>query len=146
MIHRENLKKMIDFMETIPEEYIKMSKFREADETSIECDSVGCVIGWCTTLDKENIAKNFINDDNVIEFNLWINSFLKLDELKDRQIWLFMFGEIWDDNKEYIINRMKYIHYLSSILEHKKKLPLVEDILGYYEDDIINDEIKKIIG
>ena len=128
-LNRENLSRMIDFMKTVPEEHIKMSNFRDTDEPTIECKSAGCVIGWCTTLDKENIAKNFINDDNVIEFNLWIEEFLNLKSVYETGIWDFMFSGFWNDNKVFILNRMEYVYYKSLTMKNYELNTFLDDLM-----------------
>jgi len=149
-LNRENLKKMMDFVKTIPEEFIEMEEFRQTDETTIECKSSGCIIGWCTELDKENITKNFIDsEDNCILFYDWSFNFLNLELKDDQSIWEFMFAYHWSNNKQLILNRMNYIYYKSLNTEMDKLNVETSGLIMFSEqaiDELISIEMRELIS
>lgn len=50
-MNKELLLKMADHIETIPQEYFDMGRFRADDDCeSISCNSVGCALGHCIHL------------------------------------------------------------------------------------------------
>jgi len=119
-VNRENLLRMINYMEKVPKHLIDMSNFRNGDRSDVECKSVGCIIGWCTALDKENILKNYLDVQNNIRFEDWSHDFLNMVLILDYIIWEFMFGSHWSNKKDLIINRMKYVYYKNGLIDKKE--------------------------
>ena len=100
-----NLKRMFNHMlENVPEDMIQMNSYRTEKYDTHWCNSVGCVIGHCTILDKwENIPKNYINK---INFEIWSENFTGLISYTNN--WKWCFGPLWQDEKEQILLRLKY--------------------------------------
>lgn len=71
-INLVNLQRMADHIKTIQQEMFDMDVYRSGQEKYAECDSVGCIIGHCTVLDKENLP---INSFGKIMFGCWIEQF-----------------------------------------------------------------------
>jgi len=53
-----NLQRMANYIRTIPQEQFDMSNYRNVRSKTPECNSVGCVIGHCTILDKKLFEKH----------------------------------------------------------------------------------------
>lgn len=119
----ENLKKMADYVVTIDKEKILMNRFRVTDKKNIECDSVGCVIGHCTVLDRENIIKNYLDENYVILFHKWSLNFTGLRGNE----WDWCFGASWYKVDNTPIGASKRINYL---LEHGLPKNWYEQMIG----------------
>lgn len=61
-MNKENLLKIADYIETVPQEMFDMDVYRDGDDYSIECNSVGCVIGHSTILFPEIAEKHRIKE------------------------------------------------------------------------------------
>jgi len=91
-MNRENLNKMADYIETIPQEKFNMATYRTGESIKHECDTVGCVIGHCTVLDKNPLPMDYIGD---IAFYAWSKEFTGLDP--DSSEWAYLFASEWED-------------------------------------------------
>lgn len=98
-MRKKNLRRMADYIETIPQEKFRMSVFRishnfEKTESPI-CDTVGCIIGHCTALDMDNVRERFTNG-MLIDFGKWSEEFtgLKYDE----EEYIYLFSQSWEVN------------------------------------------------
>lgn len=92
-MNRHNLQRMVEYLKTVREEGFCMAQYRDLDsnKSTPECDSVGCVIGWCTVLDEEkNIPRDKYGD---ISFGQWSKSFTGLDI--DSPEWDWCFSSRW---------------------------------------------------
>jgi hypothetical protein len=86
-MNKENLLKMADYIETIPQEYFNMQFFRQELKKYHKCNSVGCIIGHCTILDEEENFPRYVNGD--IDFNKWSKQFTGIDLYSDSYLYLF---------------------------------------------------------
>lgn len=83
-MNKKNLKNLLKWAETnIPKEQFDMEVFREGQEQTPQCDSVGCMVGWATGAFvedfKDDTYKDFLGDISFIrwsmnKFDLSINS------------------------------------------------------------------------
>lgn len=88
-MNKENLKRMAEYIATIPQDKFDMKYFREPGGSceTHECNSVGCVIGHCTILDDwDNISKDI---NGRINFSAWSRQFAGLDGFSDEWVWCF---------------------------------------------------------
>lgn len=108
-MNKENLLRMADYIETIPQEQFDMEVFREGGRTSPKCNSVGCIIGHCTALDDpENLPRYFYGE---IDFDLWSEKFTGIG-LFSRD-WRYLFGGGWAKNDNTPTGAVKRIrHYV----------------------------------
>jgi len=82
----KNLEEMADFIETVPSKFFNMYRFRKGWEVTPECDSVGCIIGHCTVLDKRPLPR-LLNGD--IYFYSWAEEFTGLPMRSSASRYLF---------------------------------------------------------
>jgi len=92
-MNRQNLALMPPFIRTIPQDKFDMMSFREGQQVTPECDSVGCVIGHCTVLDPKPLP---MLKDGDIDFWIWAYEFTGLNG--DNHEWCFSLGWIHSDN------------------------------------------------
>ncbi len=108
-MNKENLQKMADYIRTIPEEKFDMRDYRSFDDKfSTECDSVACVIGHCTVLDKENILENFIKSSGNICFTEWSYDFTGIMSNE----WYWCFSSYWTDTDNTVEGAARRIEWL----------------------------------
>ena len=88
-MNKENLQRMADHIRTVPQEMFDMSVYRQGDHNSIECGSVGCVIGHCIHLAPQLIRKSYGN----VDFTSWSERYTEIDCSSDE--WLFCFCGEW---------------------------------------------------
>jgi len=88
-INKENLLRMADYIETVPQEKFNMEIYRTYDETTHECNSIGCVIGHCTILDKRPLPKYVYG---TINFRLWSKLFTGIESDDE---WNYLFDISW---------------------------------------------------
>ena len=89
-MNRENLSRMADYIETVPQKKFDMGKFRTGEGKGHECDSVGCVLGHCTVLDENPLPTGRFGD---IHLSAWSSDFTGLDSFSDE--WRYLFLGIW---------------------------------------------------
>ena len=106
-MNKENLKKMADYIETISPERFDMLEFRTGGKKNHECDSVGCVLGHCTVLDKNPLPMNYIGD---INFSEWSLDFTGLYPNSDE--WDYLFAPFWKAVDNTPIGAAKRIRYV----------------------------------
>lgn len=94
-----NLTRMRDHLLTLDEDSFDMYNYSQdvsfiTNIKQLECNSVGCILGHCAILDKENVFKNFINYE-FINYEKWAENFIKIssDSLKYK----FLFSSFWAD-------------------------------------------------
>ena len=122
-MNRENLSRMADYIETIPQEKFDMERFRTGEIKHHECDTVGCVLGHCTILDKNPLP---MVDGIYINFDSWSLDFTGLDPSTDE--WYYLFGCQWfavDNTPTGAAKRIR--HFLENGLPTDWR----EQILGY---------------
>jgi hypothetical protein len=91
-INLENLIRMADFIETVPQDKFDMSEFRNdniQDMVEPKCNSVGCIVGHCTILDNEDLPRTYLGD---IDFWEWSEKFIGTDNL---MVWSYLFHQVW---------------------------------------------------
>lgn len=89
-MNKENLLKMADYIETVPQEKFDMEHFRFGDENAHECNSIGCIIGHCTILDTNPLP---MYSDGDINFGEWSQSFTGISPFTSD--WTYLFGYKW---------------------------------------------------
>ena len=104
-INLDNLLKMADYIETVPQHRFDMKSYRYWDESEPECSSVGCIIGHCTILDNEDLPRLW---SGKIDFNEWSEKFIGT---KEYSAWRYLFGGEWehiDNTPEGAAKRIRY--------------------------------------
>lgn len=126
-IKKKNLQKMADYIKTIELKDFSMINYRLGSMESkyIHCNSVGCIIGHCTTLDEKNIKENYILN-NLICFREWSRDFTGLKVHSDR--WEWCFGSKWTYVDDTPLGASKRIEYL---INHGLPSNWVEILNGY---------------
>jgi hypothetical protein len=109
-INLENLIRMADYIETVPQEKFDMSEFRNDywnTKYMVEpkCNSVGCIIGHCTILDDKDLPRNWSED---IDFAEWSQKFIGTD---DDSVWEYLFDANWRDTDNTPTGAAKRIRY-----------------------------------
>jgi len=89
-MNRENLSRMADYIETVPQDKFDVERFRTGQIKYHECDSVGCVIGHCTILDENPLPMS--NSGN-INFDEWSRNFTDLKPYS--YAWKYLFSLHW---------------------------------------------------
>jgi len=90
-MNRENLSRMADYIETVPQKKFNMRLFRTGEEKNHECGSGGCILGHCTILDKNPLPLDSYGD---INFSAWSLEFTGLNPFCDE--WNYLFSGDWD--------------------------------------------------
>jgi len=109
-MNRENLKLMADYIETIPQEKFDMDNFRTGEDKGHECNSVGCILGHCTVLDKNPLPTTIFDN---INFNAWSFDFTGLDPFSDE--WYYLFFGLWTEGDNTPTGAAKRIrHFLEN--------------------------------
>jgi len=109
-MNTENLNRMADYIETIPLEKFNMATYRTGESIKHECNSVGCVIGHCTVLDKRPLP---ILRSGDIDFNDWSLDFTGLDPNSNE--WRYLFASEWEDVDNNPVGAAKRIrHFLEN--------------------------------
>jgi hypothetical protein len=92
-MNKVNLQRMADHIRTVSQDQFDMDYYRMfEDETSAECNSVGCVIGHCTILDVDNLVRY---NDGTIDFGTWSENFTGLKITSSE--WTWCFSSLWAD-------------------------------------------------
>jgi len=92
-MNRENLQRMADYIKTVPQEKFAINMYRGAyKDNGHECNTLGCVIGHCTILDKNPLPIMGFNQR--IDFGLWSEGFTGIDVDEDE--WKWCFDGDWD--------------------------------------------------
>jgi len=102
----KNLEEMADFIETVPSKIFNMLHIRMGGKVTPECDSVGCIIGHCTVLDKRPLPRLFNGE---INFYSWAEEFTGLLLLP--QAWCYLFSSNWaftDDTPTGAAKRIRF--------------------------------------
>lgn len=108
-MNKGNLKKMADYIKTIPQEKFAMNQFRDDEDTfSYECKTVGCVIGHCTILDESKLPRRM--DGISIDFNKWSETFTGLSFYARE--WDWCFNGHWHHVDNTPLGASKRIEYL----------------------------------
>jgi hypothetical protein len=98
-----------------------MTIYRSVDESSPECNSLGCMVGHLTAIDADNIGKNYIRSDGSIKFAQWSRDYFELEVYE----WGYVFSAAWaevDNTLEGAIARMRRLANGISEEEIKKEL------------------------
>lgn len=97
-MNKENLLRMADYIETIPQEQFGMGMYRMGIEvtTTQKCGTVGCVIGHCTILDTPENFKRFKRAGlrGTMDFKNWSREFTGITAFSDT--WNYLFSGNWE--------------------------------------------------
>jgi hypothetical protein len=110
MMNLFELKKWRDHIATVPSHLIAMEVWRDGNQSTAECNSVGCIIGHCTALYKLDVLPRVGGDINFLSFS---EHFLGVDA--NDPLWDFLFASDWglvtdqEDQKEFALLRMDYV-------------------------------------
>jgi hypothetical protein len=111
----ENLKKMAQYVENLPQSVFDMSIFRHRDifPRTHECKTVGCIIGHCTVLDPNTLPVDdfFSVDYPIINFYRWCFNFTGIHTHIDQDEFIFLFGADWykiDNTPKGAAQRIRY--------------------------------------
>lgn len=98
-MNKENLQKAAKLISTIPQEKFNMRDYRSSnnDRLTPECNSVGCVIGHCTVLDKNIDIFRYVRN-GTIKFELWSEVFFGFPAYSYK--WDYLFSSDWSKYKE----------------------------------------------
>jgi|GEM_PF-2667858 len=102
----KNLEEMADFIETVPSKFFNMHRFRKGGRVTPECDSVGCIIGHCTILDKRPLPQ-LLNGE--IDFYSWAEEFTGLP--RRSPAWFYLFSSNWADTDDTPTGAAKRIRF-----------------------------------
>lgn len=90
MYNKENLLRMADYIETVPQEKFTMSVYRgEKDFKDASCDTIGCAVGHCTILAPHLIKQTELG----IDFEAWVKEFTGVEWASKE--WRWLFSGIW---------------------------------------------------
>jgi len=122
-MNKENLNKMADYIETIPQDRFDMGKFRTGEYKERECASVGCVLGHCTVID-ENLLP--IDHDNNIDFPNWSLEFTGLHPFYHLEKWQYLFSSDWSYVDNTPVGAAKRIrHFLEQGLPQDWRMQMI---------------------
>lgn len=110
-MNKENLLRMVDYIETVPQDMFDMKHYRGSGGNQIEaeCDGVGCIIGHCIHLDApENIPRD---SEGQIMFTLWSINFTDVES----EEWKYLFYPSWCNIDNTPIGAAKRIRW---VVEH----------------------------
>ena len=88
-MNKENLLRMADYIETVPQELFCMYEYRDGDCINPVCTSVGDTIGHCTHLDPNKLPMIYAK----IDFCRWSEDFTGLSRFSG--MWLWCFDSVW---------------------------------------------------
>jgi len=100
-MNRANLLRMAKYIAEVPQEKFNMFDFRTGDKSTIECNSVGCVIGHCTVLENLEELEKFrtLGPKNIdFDFDSWSAVFTGLPSNEDKWGWCFGYSWVYSDN------------------------------------------------
>jgi len=125
-MNKENLLKMANHIETIPQKEFDMEKYRkDRSSKKIECNTVGCAVGHCTILDPDNIQKNYLcRFYGDINFLTWSEDFTGVNDMPQ---WNYLFGDRWkytDNTPKGTANRIRHV------VKHGFPKDIKQEILG----------------
>ena len=109
----ENLLKMADYIEKIPQKVFDMEIFRSGNDEKHNCDSIGCIIGHCVILDSlSNIPYDcdyHSNGEKSIDFHKWCREYTGIHF--SSYSGLYLFSSEWsniDNTPEGAAKRIRY--------------------------------------
>lgn len=129
---KENLQRMVDLLNSgkVTQEMFDMNKFRLGDKKNTKCNSVGCVVGWCTELDSENIKENYIFSSGGIDFYAWSEYFTGM--LAGGYNWRFLFSENWAEVDNTINGAIKRLEYVIKHGQTPEDWDFNEETIKFY--------------
>ncbi len=92
--------------ENIPPESFDMSYYRLGQMKEPKCDSIGCLVGYLTEIDYDNVIKNYLFSKIGISFRKWSGDYFDLNEIQ----WKYVFSSMWaffDNSLDGAIERMR---------------------------------------
>jgi hypothetical protein len=100
---------MANYIKNIPQESFNMITYRKGDTKSIECNSIGCVIGHCVSLDRSKTIPRY-HESEEIDFEKWSGRFTGLGYYDNE--WDWCFSADWSDTDNTPIGASKRIEWL----------------------------------
>jgi hypothetical protein len=105
-----NLKRMANYIKTIPQKSFNMKIYRNGSESyTVECNSIGCVIGHCVILDKSKTIPRFTVSGD-INFEDWSVRFTGLNYFSNE--WDWCFNSDWSEVDNTPIGASKRIEWM----------------------------------
>lgn len=129
-MNKERLLYAADWLEAnVPQEMFDMESYRQGQSQTPECNSVGCVIGHTTAIDRENVIKNYTTKNGDIMFRAWSYYYF---ELTDEE-WSWCFGGIWGTTDNTVKGAAARMRYLANngLPENWKEIKYGEDPINY---------------
>jgi hypothetical protein len=127
-MNKRNLLKMADHIETVPQELFDMELIRKGDTKTRKCNSVGCIIGHSTVLDKNPLPRLIYGS---INFLAWSKKFTGIRFLSDEG--RFLFASAWQSIDNTPVGAAKRIRYFvkNGLPENWLKIMYGENPLPY---------------
>jgi hypothetical protein len=107
----DNLKKLAEFVSTIPQEKFNMSILRDVNAgfSNKHCNSVGCIVGHMTSIIPEDQIIYYLSTDSI---NFFATARNWLDIQEKQSTALFLFSHVWGETDNTVtgaVNRIKYL-------------------------------------
>jgi hypothetical protein len=117
-MNKTNIYNAIQYMKTVDPKWFDMASYRDGEETTHQCKSVGCIIGHCTILDPNPLSVHGYSDD--IDFSTWASEFFDLNVCT--ALWDFIFSSYWAEyskskSLKQAIRRLKYVYKHGNVPE-----------------------------
>jgi hypothetical protein len=117
-MNKTNIYNAIQYMKTVDPKWFDMASYRDGEERTHQCKSVGCIIGHCTILDPNPLP--VYDYSRNIDFTTWSSEFFDLEA--NTGIWDFLFSSDWAEypksrSLKQAIRRMKYVYKHGSVPE-----------------------------
>jgi hypothetical protein len=107
----DNLKKLADFVSTIPQEQFDMSILRDLRDNFSDkhCNTVGCVVGHMMSIIPDGEIIYYNHTDRI---NFFLTARRWLDITSGQSVSLFLFSHLWEKTDNTVngaVNRIKYL-------------------------------------
>ena len=94
----ENMERAVDFLkenyDRIAPNFNMITYRSRGDEYNPICSTTGCLAGWLSGLDVENVKKNYTRGNGTVNWSLWSTDVFGLRGYK-LGTWSFLFGQDW---------------------------------------------------
>lgn len=109
-MNKDNLLKMADYIETIPQELFDMDcSHRVGNRKRSKCQGIGDILGHCTILDNGLLP---LYEDGFIDFITWSEEFTEIGWISNSNEWHFLFWSEWVYTDNTPTGAAKRIRYL----------------------------------